>query len=352
MEGQTLMNRQAYLQWQLPLSWRKQNRRFPQVILFLTLLTSCVIVAALTYGDYPVSWLDVVKSLLMLPAQDPESPWVVHTLRLPRVLLGWLVGMALGVSGTILQGLTRNSLADPGMVGVNAGAGLAAVTLIILFPNTQLALPLAAFGGGLGVAVLLYLLTGTQGNSPLRLILTGVALSAITSAFTTLLLTFGRINQVTQALVWLVGSVSSKSWEQVYSILPWVVVLIPLAILRSRSLNTLQLGSDMARGLGSRVEWERAGLLLISVALASAAVATAGTIGFVGLISPHIGRRLVSASHENLSPVAALIGGLLVISADLIGRCVFSPTEIPCGIMTAVLGAPYFLFLLYWSRKK
>lgn len=342
----------AYLQWQLPISWRKQNGRFPQVMLFLTLLTLLAIVAALTYGDYPVSWQDVIKSLLMLPTVDPESPWVVHTLRLPRVLLGWLVGIALGVSGTILQGLTRNSLADPGIVGVNAGAGLTAVTLIILFPNAQLALPLAAFGGGLGVAMLLYLLAGTQGNSPLRLILTGVALGAITSAFTTLLLTFGRINQVTQALVWLVGSVSGKSWEHVWPLLPWIVVLIPLAMQRSRSLNALQLGSDVARGLGSRVEWERAGLLLISVALAAAAVATAGTIGFVGLISPHMGRRLVSSDHESLIPVTALIGGLLVICADLIGRSVFSPTEIPCGIMTAVLGAPYFLFLLYWSRKK
>ncbi|MEH1764951.1 MAG: iron ABC transporter permease [Nostoc sp.] len=328
------------------------NQSVTKVLLIVLLITLAVLGMSLSLGDYPVPPADIVKAVLGLPTQDPESPFVVVTLRLPRVLISWLIGVGLGIAGAILQGLTRNPLADPGIIGVNAGAALAAVTLIVLFPAVPtMYLPLAAFGGAFIVACLIYLLAGTGEKSPLRLVLVGVSLAAIMGAFTTLMLTFGQISNVSRALVWLAGSVAGKSWEQLWQLLPWLVVFVPLALLLARELDTLQLGDLVAKGLGSRVTWQRSKLLLVSVALAGSSVAIAGTIGFVGLMAPHLARRLVGAIHQNLLPVAALIGGLLVASADFLGRTLFSPTELPCGLLTAALGAPYFIYLMYQRRR-
>jgi iron complex transport system permease protein len=165
------------------------------------------------------------------------------------------------------------------------------------------------------------------------------------------MITFGDIYQVSQALVWLTGSVYGRSWEQVFSLLPWLAVFMPIALLRFRHLNVLNLGDEVALGLGSRIELERGLLALSSVALAASAVATAGTVGFVGLMAPHIARRLVGPSHGGLLPVSAMTGGAMVVLADLAGRTLFAPIEIPCGIVTAVVGAPFFLYLLYRTRK-
>ncbi|MEH2464345.1 FecCD family ABC transporter permease [Nostoc sp.] len=324
-----------------------------RVLLLLLLLTLAVLGMSLSLGDYPVPPADLVRAVLGLPTLDPESHFVVVTLRLPRVLISWLVGVGLAIAGTILQGLTRNPLADPGIVGVNAGAALAAVTLIVLFPTIPtMYLPFAAFGGAFIVGCLIYLLAGTGEKSPLRLVLVGVALAAIMGALTTLMLTFGQITDVTRAMVWLAGSVAGKSWEQVWQLLPWIVVFVPFALLLTRELDTLQLGDLVAKGLGSRVTWQRSKLLLVSVALAGSSVAIAGTIGFVGLMAPHLARRLVGSIHKNLLPVAASTGGLLVAAADFLGRTLFSPTELPCGLMTAALGAPYFIYLLYQRRQR
>ncbi|MEH1836577.1 MAG: iron ABC transporter permease [Nostoc sp.] len=324
-----------------------------KVLLLLLLLTLAVLGMSLSLGDYPVPPADIVRAVLGLPTTDPESPFVVVTLRLPRVLISWLVGVGLAIAGAILQGLTRNPLADPSIVGVNAGAALAAVTLIVLFSAVPtMYLPFAAFGGAFVVGCLIYLLAGTGEKSPLRLVLVGVALAAIMGAFTTLMLTFGQINDVTRALVWLAGSVAGKSWEQLWQLLPWIIVFVPFALLLTRELDTLQLGDAVAKGLGSRVTWQRSKLLLVSVALAGSSVAIAGTIGFVGLMAPHLARRFVGSIHQNLLPVAALIGGLLVAAADFLGRTLFSPTELPCGLLTAALGAPYFIYLMYQRRRR
>ncbi|MEH2009121.1 FecCD family ABC transporter permease [Nostoc sp.] len=328
------------------------NLPVTRVLLLLLLFTVAVLGISLSLGAYPVPPADIVKAVLGLPTQDPESAFVVVTLRLPRVLISWLVGVGLATAGAILQGLTRNPLADPGIVGVNAGAALAAVTLIVLFPAVStIYLPLAAFGGAFVVGCLIYLLAGTGEKLPLRLVLVGVALAAIMGAFTTLMLTFGQITDVTRALVWLAGSVAGKSWEQVWQLLPWIVIFLPFALLLTRELDTLQLGDAIAKGLGSRVTWQRSKLLLVSVALAGSSVAIAGTIGFVGLMAPHLARRLVGPIHKNLLPVAALIGGLLVAAADFLGRTLFSPIELPCGLLTAALGTPYFIYLLYQRRQ-
>lgn len=335
----------------LPLSWRL-DRRVPLLLLVLAIATLAVMVLSVGYGEYPISPLDVGRTILGLNTDNPDYGFIINTLRLPRVIVAFLVGMGLAIAGTILQGLTRNPLAAPEIVGVEAGAGLAAVSLIVLFPSVSIfVLPIAAFAGAFIAALLVYLLAWEQGSSPIRLILVGVGIGAIASALTSLMITFGNIYDVSQALVWLAGSVYGRTWEHIQALLPWLLIFMPLSFLYARELNTLNLGDDVARGLGSRVEWQRGLLLITSVALAGASVATAGTISFVGLMSPHLARQLVGTSHEGLMPMAALVGGLIVALADLLGRSLFAPIEIPCGVITAAVGAPYFLYLLYRNRN-
>lgn len=329
------------------------DRRVPVVLLCLVVVMAVAMVMNVGRGEYPISPLDIVKTILALDTGNPDHQFVIQNLRLPRTLVAFMVGMALAISGTIFQGLTRNPLADPGIIGINAGASLAAVVVIVLFPSAPIyTLPLSAFAGALLMAILIYSLAWNNGSSPILLILMGIGLSAIASAINSLMITFGEIYDVSNALVWLAGSVYGRTWEQVFSLLPWLIVFVPMALILARHLNALNLGDDVAKSLGSQVEWQRGLLVLVGVALAGAGVATAGNIGFIGLIAPHLGRQLVGATHEGLIPTSALLGGMIVVMADLLGRTLFAPIQIPCGVVTAAIGAPYFLYLLIRNRKK
>jgi iron complex transport system permease protein len=334
-----------------PLSLRV-DARVPPVLFALALVTLAALVISVGYGEYRVPPIDVIRTVLGLETSNPDYAFIVNTLRLPRALVALLVGMSLGVSGAILQGLTRNPLADPGIIGVNQGASLAAVTLIVMYPDVSVvALPLAAFGGALVATTVIYLLAWKGGSSPIRLILIGVGLAAIVSGFTTVMITFGEITAVQRALIWMTGSVYGRTWEQLRALLPWVAIFIPIALFSARHLNTLNLGDEVARGLGSTVERYRLLLILSATALAGASVATAGAFGFVGLMAPHIARRLVGPAHGGLLPAAALTCGMLVVVADLLGRTLFAPIEIPCGLITAIIGAPFFIYLLVRGRR-
>ncbi|MBU7586550.1 MAG: iron ABC transporter permease [Nostoc sp. TH1S01] len=329
------------------------DKRVPLMLLCLAAVIAVAMVMNIRRGEYPMSPLDIVKTILGIDTGNRDHAFVIYNLRLPRTLVAFMVGVGLAISGTIFQGLTRNPLADPAIIGINAGASLAAVTVIVLFPSAPIyLLPLSAFAGALLMASLIYSLAWNNGSSPLLFILMGVGFSAIASAFTSLLITFGEIYSVSDALVWLAGSVYGRTWEQVLALLPWLIVLIPTSLILARHLNALNLGDDVAKGLGTHVEWQRGLLVLVGVALAGASVATAGMISFVGLIAPHIGRQLVGPNHQGLIPIAALLGGMLVVLADLLGRTLFAPIEIPCGVVTAAIGAPYFLYLLISNRKK
>ncbi|WP_445634016.1 ABC-type Fe3+-siderophore transport system, permease 2 component [Nostoc sp. DSM 114161] len=329
------------------------DRRVPIIVLCLAVAIALAMVMNLGRGEYPIAPGDIVKTLLSLDTGNPDHTFVIYDLRLPRTLVALMVGAALAISGTIFQGLTRNPLADPSIIGINAGASLAAVSVIVLFPAAPIyTLPLSAFTGALLMAILIYSLAWNNGSSPILLILMGIGLSAIASAITSLMITFGEIYNVNNALVWLAGSVYGRTWEQVFSLLPWLVIFIPMALTSARHLNALNLGDDVAKSLGSRVEWQRGLLVLVGVALAGAGVATAGNIGFVGLIAPHLGRQLVGSTHEALIPTSALLGGVIVVMADFLGRTLFAPIELPCGVVTAAIGAPYFLYLLICNRKK
>jgi iron complex transport system permease protein len=345
--GQAVVRRDG----RVPFSF-KLDLRAVTVFVVLTLVALAGMIANVGVGEYPISPLDVVKTILGLNTGDDTYSFIVNVLRLPRAIVAVLVGVALALSGAILQGMTQNDLAAPDIVGVNEGAALGAVTLIVVFPSVSAAyVPPAAFVGGVAMAGLLYLLAWRGNSSPIRMILIGIGLGAVASAIITFMITFGDIYEVSQALVWLTGSVYGRSWEQVSSFLPWLLVFVPLTLILSRHLNSLGLGEEVARGLGTRVERERGLLLLSSVALAASAVATAGDVGFVAFIAPHIARGLVGPNHGGLLPVSAATGGAIVVLADLVGRTALAPIEIPCGIVTSIVGAPYFLYLLYRNSR-
>lgn len=334
----------------LPVSFRV-NRQVPTVLLILALVTLAAMVISVSYGEYPVPPLATIKTILGLESGNSDYGFIIRTLRLPRTLVAFCVGVGLAIAGTITQGITRNPLAAPNIIGVNAGASLAAVALLVIFPSAPISLlPVVAFAGGLTVAILIYFLAWKGGSSPVRLILVGIGLNVIAGALTNLMITFGNINNVSQALVWLTGSVYGRSWEQLLTLLPWLAIFGLVALVMARELNVLSLGDDVARGLGNRIEWQRGILLLTSVALASASVATAGSIGFVGLMAPHLSRKLVGGTQEGQLPTAAMIGGMLVVIADLLGRMLLAPTELPCGLITAAIGAPFFIYLLIRKR--
>ncbi|MEQ8676099.1 MAG: iron ABC transporter permease [Aggregatilineales bacterium] len=329
----------------------KLDRRVLPVLLALIVLGVIILIGSVSYGEYDISPLQVLQTILGLE-DNSRFQLVVWQFRLPRIVISFMIGAALSVSGTILQGITRNPLADPGILGVTSGASLAAVASIVWFRLPPNYLPFTTFAGASIMAVLIYLLAWKGGSSSIRLILVGIGLAAFTSAITNIMIVFGDIRQVQQAYVWLAGSVYGRDWGHVSSITPWLLVLLPVAILQARQLNTLSLGDDTAKGLGVNVELQRGILLLTSVALAAVSVAVAGTVGFVGLVAPHITRRLVGPAHEGLIPASALLGGVLVMFADLVSRFVIAPSELPVGIVTAMIGAPYFMYLLYRNRNK
>lgn len=324
--------------------------RFPLVLIVLGAANIAALALHLMLGDYPIPFGEALNTVLY--GGGGRADFIVNTLRLPRALVAFLVGCGLALAGVILQAITRNPLASPGVVGLNSGAALAAVATIIAFPALPVSLlPFAAFAGAFAAASISYLLAWRRGVSPVRLLLVGVGVSSAAGAMVTFLLTTGKINDTKRAVLWMTGSVYGRSWEHVWPLLPWILVLFPLLLLLARQIDAVRLGDELAKGLGTSVERVRGLLLLLAVGLAGSSVATAGTIGFVGLMAPHIASHMVGTPARRLLPTAALTGGLIVLTADLLGRTVLKPIEIPCGIVIALVGAPYMVILLYRNRN-
>ena len=301
-------------------------------------------VASLAIGATPIAMSDVFAALTGDTSSDAAR--IVLDFQLPRVLLCWLVGIGLAVSGGIMQGVVRNPLAAPDIIGVTKGAGVAGMLLTLLVPTASAALvPPVAFAGGLLGAVLVYVFAYRRGASPVRLALVGIAVSAVFESVIRFLLTKYPLN-VNTSLIWLTGSLFGRGMDAVALAAPWILVLVPVVLILARRIDVLGLGDDMAAGLGEPVERSRRLLLLLGVALASACVAVSGTIGFVGLVAPHIARRLVGGKNLTSLLAAAVVGVLLMLVADTIGRGLAAPLEIPAGLVTAVIGGPYFLYLL------
>lgn len=319
----------------------------------LILLSVCALasIASAGLGEMRIHPLDVLRSVAGSGQEQHEM--VVMQLRLPRIVLALLIGASLAAAGAILQGIVRNPMASPDVVGITGGASVAAVAFLTYAAGavTIQLLPVTAMAGAAVVALSLYALAWKKGVTPLRLVLVGVGVAALMSALTTMMIIFSPRNDAGQAYLWMTGSVYAASWQKVALLLPWTIALLPAALLLTRHVNVQQLGDEVAIGAGSAVQRTRFMLLLISVGLAGSAVAVGGGIGFVGLIAPHMARKLIGPGFGRLLPVSALIGANLVVLADLIGRTCFLPLDVPVGIFTAAVGAPFFIYLLYAARN-
>ncbi|WP_400163110.1 FecCD family ABC transporter permease [Brevibacillus sp. TJ4] len=320
------------------------------IVSLLLVILIAVFVLSVILGSKLISPIEVFRTVMGWGTA--ENALVLGTLRLPRAVLAVLAGAALSVSGALLQGIVRNPLASPDIIGITGGAACAAVAFITYLGGAVSIklLPAAAFTGAALVSLVIYVLAWKRGVTSTRLVLIGIGVAAATSALTMLMIVLSPITAASKAYIWMTGSIYGASWVQVYTLLPWVLLLLPVAMLYARNLNIQELGDDVAKGLGSPVQRHRFVLLFISVALAGSAVAVVGAIGFVGLIAPHIARKLVGPSYGGLLPVAALIGSLVLLTADTIARTAFLPLDIPAGVFTASVGAPFFIYLLYRSR--
>ncbi|BCH56691.1 FecCD family ABC transporter permease [Agrobacterium vitis] len=317
----------------------------------LILLLTGLVAASLAFGDVSLGWQELYDVLMGTGRAQLQSEMIVWDLRLPRVLLALLVGIALALAGTISIAIMRNPLADPGVLGINSGAAAAAMAVIVLINDPPVALlQVAGFLGASAMALAVFALAWRSGTSSLRIILIGIGLSALASAGTTFLSAFGDIGDVQRALVWLAGSVYDANMVKVRLLALWLIVPIALTLLAARELDLIRFGDNSARSLGQPVDRIRGLMILLVTVLSGAAIAVSGLIGFVGLVAPHIGRRLAGVSHARMLPVAALVGACLVVAADLIGRVILPPVQIPAGIVTGLVGAPFFGYIL-WRRR-
>lgn len=329
----------------------RARRARPVLVMSLTLLGALVVgVLGLTIGRYPITPVEAVQALF---GMGPDgSHLIVVGLRAPRVVVGLLVGAALGMAGALTQTVARNPLASPDILGVSAGAALGAVAAIVLGGGTytvtvalvRLGVPGAALVGGVLAAAVMVAFAWRGGLEPFRLVLIGVGLGAMLTALTSWLLVIAEISEAGQAAAWLAGSLDSRTWDQALPLAIAVAVLTPLALLLSRGLRVVQLGHETAVALGARVQGTQLGAIACAVGLCAAAVAAAGNIQFVALVAPQVMLRLTGGSRPPLAASAAG-GALLVAGADLLGQLIWS-WEVPVGLLTAAVGAPYLIWLL------
>lgn len=308
-------------------------------------------------GDYPLGVGEVLR--VLIGGGEHAARFIVLDLRAPRALTGALVGAALAVAGAITQAVSRNPLASPDFLGITTGAAAAAVAVVVLGgsygaisgPLAQVGVPVAALVGGLLTAGLIYLLAWRRGIQGYRFVLIGIGVHAVLLATISWLLVLGDVTDTARAMVWLNGSLAGRGWEHVLPVGLALLVLLPAALLLAFVLGALQLSDDTALGLGVRADATRAVLLLVAVGLAAVATAGAGPIAFVGLVTPQIAMRLARCARPPLL-VSAILGAALVVLADLLARTAFGTAGLPVGIVTAVLGAPYLLFLIARRRRE
>ncbi|MGX7420511.1 FecCD family ABC transporter permease [Carnobacterium gallinarum] len=327
----------------------KQKTYWLTIGLLLIFIGLCFLISMNT-GLMTLSPNEIFQTLIGNGTSQQEL--ILYDFRLPRISLAILVGAGLAISGCILQGVTRNPLADTGILGINAGAGIAVLLFVTYFSSASgssvFLLPIIAFIGAAVATLLIYLLSYKKGEgiTTTRFVLTGVAVAA---GITALMIVFTlRLSPTKYQFIttWLAGSIWGSSWVFVWVLLLWLVILVPLAFRKAKVLDLFSLGEEATIGLGVNLEKERVILLSIAVAIAGVSVSVSGGIGFIGLLAPHLARQLVGSRHRYLLPLSALIGSSLLIVADTLGRVVISPAEMPAGILVSIIGAPYFLYIL------
>ena len=317
--------------------------RFSTVMLVLLILLAVLCLLSIAVGSAGYSIPEILDAVF----REEKSPikTIVVNLRLPRIILAILVGASLAAAGALLQSVMRNPLADPGTIGVSAGAGTAATTILLLFPNLTASVPLFAFGGAALACVLIYTMAWKEGVDPTRIILSGVAINSVLGAYNSLLQLMNS-DSLEGVLAFMNGSLSGRSWYQVRLLAVYAAVGLALAFLCIKSANALQLGDEMAKSLGVKVNGSRVLLSGVAAFLAATTVSVAGMIGFVGLVVPHIARILVGSDYKAMLPTSVVLGAVVLLAADTVGRTIVPGMEIPVGIVMAVCGGPFFLYLL------
>jgi len=320
------------------------------IILVLILLIAATAIIGMGLGTSSVSMNRLLPTILGHGTFKEE--FVLFSVRLPRIIVTLLAGMALAVSGAIFQDITRNDLAEPGIIGINAGAGVAIAVFFLFFPidvgSFVYLLPVAAFIGALLTAGAIYVFSYDRnaGLNPVRLVLIGVGFAMALSGTMIVIISSAERQKVDFIAKWLAGNVWGADWPFILAILPWIVILISFIAFRAQQLNLLSLNDPTAVGVGLKIERERITLLLAAVGLAAAAVSVTGGVAFIGLLAPHLARSLIGPRNQLYLPIAILLGGWLLLLADTIGRNIALPDGIPAGIMTALIGAPYFIYIL------
>ncbi|MDI9244462.1 iron ABC transporter permease [Marinobacter sp. CHS3-4] len=327
------------------------------------LMTCAAVIAAITsitIGAYPLAVADIASVFLGRDAADPVASMVLIEVRLPRFLLGFLVGAVLAVSGAILQGLFRNPLADPGLIGVSAGASLAAIAVIVLGSTWlggwlafagEWALPVAAFVGGSGTVLLAWRIANRAGQTSVAtLLLAGIAINAVAGAATGLLTFYATDEELRSLTFWTMGSLGHATWRDLLVGAPFMILALVATPWLIRPLDAFLMGESVVGHLGYRTDTVKKVAIVVVGLGVGAAVAVSGLIGFVGLVVPHLVRQLLGASHRVVLPLSALLGGTLLVAADSVARVVVSPAELPIGLMMALIGGPFFLALLLRTK--
>lgn len=296
-------------------------------------------------GTYTLSFEEIWAAF----QPDDKNYFTLMEYRLPRAVLAILLGGALAISGVLVQSVVRNPLASPDILGINNAAGLVAVSVLMFLPNLAFYwMPIFAFLGGVLSFVILWIVCSFNFR-PIKMAIIGVALSALWAAISHYLMLTNPV-EINTAMLWLTGSLWGRSWSYLNVVLPWLIVLLPLPFIFCRDLDTLGLGENKASTLGVTVNKVQISVLVLAVALSTTAVAICGPIAFLGLVAPHLARRLVGGRHRTLLPAALIIGALLLQLSDILARVIDPPTELPAGILTAIIGAPYFFYLLMRTK--
>ena len=326
---------------------RTSHLSFRAIGFYVVTLSLMVLLFGLSIrlGTYTLSFEEIWAAF----QPDNKNYFTLMEYRLPRAVLAILLGGALAISGVLVQSVVRNPLASPDILGINNAAGLVAVSVLMFLPNLAFYwMPIFAFLGGVLSFVILWFVCGFNFR-PIKMAIIGVALSALWAAISHYLMLTNPV-EINTAMLWLTGSLWGRSWSYLNVVLPWLVVLLPLPFIFCRDLDTLGLGENKASTLGVTVNKVQISVLVLAVALSTTAVAICGPIAFLGLVAPHLARRLVGGRHRSLLPAALIIGALLLQLSDILARVIDPPTELPAGILTAIIGAPYFFYLLMRTK--
>lgn len=329
---------------------KRQRKKGARAGISFGLLALCLILlffAAINIGSLKVSFGELWNGLFIKYNQDVAT---IYDLRFPRIIISMLAGAGIAVSGVLFQAVLKNPLADPGIIGISSGAGFTAVLITAFAPGLYLLTPLAAFAGGLIAFAIVYCLSWKGGLSPMRIILTGVATNSLFAGLSSAFQSMSGGDRTGVAAI-VEANITQKTWDDVVTLLPYVVAGLFLAMLFLQECNLLSLEDKTARGLGINVNVTRIVISLIAVLLASISTAVAGAISFLGLIVPHIGRLLVGSDHKLLIPFSVLLGAFTFLLADTIGRTISAPNEISAAVIMSVAGGPFFILLLRRSRK-